>query len=612
MTAKLVAEQGAMKGLVLSFEEGEQWTIGRDPDECQLVIEDPSVSRSHLRCEKTDNGIMAINLSTTSPTLINEEEASEPKLLQQGDTIRIGEELFRFYAEDEAHLYETDEGETEEEEEETVEEIKQDSIFDQEDESEPDSGLAQIAFDVTESGRWLVKVVHGPNNGAEFSMQTGSSYLLGTDANSCDIIFHDNSVSRQHARITISEDDTVFIEDLNSRNGTLIDGDRLEGKQSLTPNMLVTLGTTSFVLYDREGEMQTIISPLLPSIVKALQKDEKEKEEEKEQEPEVDLEKEAAEKAAAEAAEKEAAEKKQRTFSAFILLSIAAFVVVVIGVSALTLFRGDPVAAEKVVNTDKILKQALAPFPHVSFSFNKATGKLLLIGHVLTASDKTRLLNNLEGIEFIRQIDEKNVVVDQAIWQEINQILAKNPQWRGIAIHSPQAGDFVISGYLQTRAQAERLWDYLNNNFPYLDLLERRIVVEEDVLQNVNKKLEAQGFNEVLAQMNNGELTLAGNIPAGSMEQYSILLDELRQIQGLRDVRNFVTEQKPGEAVVNISSQYEVTGVTSRQGVNVSVAINGKILSKGAKLDGMTITEIGPKSIYLIKEDIIYRIDYNQ
>ena len=44
MVGKLVIEEGDLKGLSLSLEEGNTWTIGRDPDECQLVIEDPLVS----------------------------------------------------------------------------------------------------------------------------------------------------------------------------------------------------------------------------------------------------------------------------------------------------------------------------------------------------------------------------------------------------------------------------------------------------------------------------------------------------------------------------------------------------------------------------------------
>src|SRR4029077_15231014 len=141
----------------------------------------------------------------------------------------------------------------------------QNTLLGEEDESL--GPLAEIDFGVIETGRWLLKVIGGPNNGAEFYMQAGNSYVLGTDPQNCDIVFHDTSVSRQHARIGVTPEETLFIEDLKSRNGVLINGTPIEDKQPLSTNTIVTMGTTSFVIYDREGEMQTIISPLLPSIV---------------------------------------------------------------------------------------------------------------------------------------------------------------------------------------------------------------------------------------------------------------------------------------------------------------------------------------------------------
>ncbi len=43
-------------------------------------------------------------------------------------------------------------------------------------------------------------------------MQAGNNYVIGTDPQTCDIVFHDTSVSRQHARISVTPEDTLFIE----------------------------------------------------------------------------------------------------------------------------------------------------------------------------------------------------------------------------------------------------------------------------------------------------------------------------------------------------------------------------------------------------------------
>lgn len=105
MAAKLVAEEGSLKGLVLSLEDGDHWVIGRDPDACQLLVEDPSASRKHLICRTTPKGILVENLSETNPVQVNDEEIKEPRLLQNGDAVKIGSGTFRFYAEAAAQLF---------------------------------------------------------------------------------------------------------------------------------------------------------------------------------------------------------------------------------------------------------------------------------------------------------------------------------------------------------------------------------------------------------------------------------------------------------------------------------------------------------------------------
>lgn len=626
MAAKLVAEEGILKGLVLSLEEGNQWIIGRDPEVCQLLIEDPSASRRHLICHTSPEGVIVENLSTTNPILVNDIAVEEPRLLQNGDTVRIGAGLYRFYAESEAHvLNETTNGEEQavpkshplpEEEiahifsedeppqaetedkylngSKKKEQPRHDTILEEEHDDVPN-----INFNISDTGRWLLKVIGGPNNGAEFSMHPENAYLIGTDPNSCDIVFHDNSVSRQHAKINITENGQLFIEDLKSRNGTLVDGETLTGKKELAPNSLVSVGTSSFVVYDREGEMQTIISPLLPSIVKTLQKEEQKTEspvEEKAAEivPEV----------------KKPEEKLHNALGAFIFIAILTGLFVIVGVGLTTLFKTEPIVKVEQVNTDLVLKEALTPFPNIKYSFNKGTGRLLLVGHVLTGTDKNQLIYNLQGLSFIKSLDDAGIVIDEYVWREINQILTRNPAWKGIAVHSQEAGRFVLTGYLQTRTQAEQLWNYINNNFPYLDLLEKRIIVEEDVITAVNVALQSKGLKNVTTQIANGELTLSGKIPAGQASVLASAIDELKQIQGIRDIKNFVVEAAPDQSMVNVSDEYEVTGA-SRSGANLSVIINGRILTQGDTLDGMTITNIKPNVIFLEKEGVKYRIDYS-
>lgn len=655
MAARLVAEEGDLKGLTLSLDDGDQWIIGRDPEESQLVIEDPQVSRKHLMAQRTPEGISIENLSETNPAQINDESLTEPRLLQHGDTIRIGTELFRFYTDTSAHVInpidsngetqdhaadgaadsplpaEADESpstpdnasmpsdtpsrtneipseseqvvsETSTEDEEPFDQNAAEESIYSEEHLETAPPIAEINFGIPEIGRWLLKVVGGPNNGAEFQMQTGHSYLLGTDPHACDIVFHDTSVSRQHARLAISEEDQLTIEDLNSRNGVLVSGEPIHKTQPLTPSVIVTIGTTSFVVYDREGEIQTIISPLLPSIVKVLQREETAA-------PEPVVAPAAVEPVAAPVVEPP--NKFPLSTHNIILLSVVGGLFLLAGIGTWTLFKGEPVTTAVQENPTQLIDQALTPFPSIKYSYNKGTGSLLLLGHVVTAADKSQLTYNLQGLKFIKFIDDSSIIIDEFVWQEINSILARNPAWKGITIHSPSAGQFIMTGYLQTRKQAEQLADYMSVNFPYLDLLETKVIVEEDVINQTNLLLQDKGLRGITVQLSNGDISLSGKIPQTQAADLDKVLEQIKTIPGVRAVRSLVSTSATEQGIVNISDRYLVTG-QSRLGDKYTVVINGYILSEGDALDGMTITSIKSNMILLEKDGNKYRIDYNR
>lgn len=607
MTAKLIAEEGALKELVLSFDEGEQWTIGRDPDACQFLVEDSAASRKHALCRKVPEGIIIENLSSSNPTSVNDEVITEPRLLQEGDTVKIGDTSFRYHLEPDANLAEVpsqspDQG-VGRSPENLQEEDEPDTILEGEEGGEDD--LANVNFDLMDTGRWLLKVVGGPNSGAEFPLQADNRYIIGTDPNTCDIVFYDTSVSRQHLRITI-QDDKLIIEDLKSRNGTRVEGNLLEEPRELPSNALVTAGTTSFVIYDREGEMQTIISPLLPSIVKVLQKEEPAPSGELAV-PLVEVAKEVVQEAPL-----PPAEPPRQISGAFIVASIVIGLFVIVGLGISSLFMQAPPIVEQQMDVDTILQEAMTVFPGVKYSFNKTTGRLLLVGHILTATDRSQLLYNLQGLKFIKDIDDSGVIIDEYVWRETNQMLSDNPHWKSTTVYASTPGHFVLSGYLQSHDQAEQVWEYLARNFPYLDLLENKLVVEEDIITNVGVLLRNQSLNAVKVQVENGDVNLSGSIPSSRKDAYDEVLSKIKLLPGVRNVNNFITEAAGAAAVVNISDKYSVTGTSKADDGSLNVIINGRILSKNDILDGMKITKIQQDAVFLEKDDIIYQIDINR
>ncbi|MFO7735760.1 MAG: FHA domain-containing protein [bacterium] len=86
----------------------------------------------------------------------------------------------------------------------------------------------------------------GKYKGGEFHLSFADSLTLGRDITS-DVAVVDERVSRVHAIIK-SKDEKAFITDQNSTNGTLLNGDKLEGNKpvELSPGDKVSIGASTF------------------------------------------------------------------------------------------------------------------------------------------------------------------------------------------------------------------------------------------------------------------------------------------------------------------------------------------------------------------------------
>ena len=70
--------------------------LGRGPD-CDIVIDDPYVSREHLWVGPDENGVLVVrDLRSTNGTILNGTNIQQ-QTLRPGDTVQIGNsEKFRF------------------------------------------------------------------------------------------------------------------------------------------------------------------------------------------------------------------------------------------------------------------------------------------------------------------------------------------------------------------------------------------------------------------------------------------------------------------------------------------------------------------------------------
>jgi len=580
MAGFLVAEEGPLAGLIVRFEEGEEWILGRDPDISYQVLEDPMVSRKHVICRKTDEGYVLENLSAINPATVNGKPVEEPILLQEGDTVQVGNVFFHFTLKDPA------------EQQEAKEELSDEgspTIYEESDD------LGALAFSGAADSRWIIKVISGPNAGAEFGLHEGSTFVIGKDPATCDILFQDLSVSRQHAKIVSGKDGKVTIEDLGSLNKVLINGQETSGITELKTQDLIALGTTSFLVIDQQQTRETIISPtagmdyIPPSQEEGA---------------------EGVQDTGEEAAVAKNWKKMVIPTRHLILAGVFAILLILGLGSVFSLFKSE-VVTHSVADESQEISKTLTQFPEVEFSYNPSSGKIFLLGHVMTEIDQQEMIYLLKSLPFVKKMED-NVIIDELVWENTNALMMKNAAWRGVNLSSIVPGHFVLRGYVQTLENATKLSEYININFPYLDKLDNQVVVENTLEAQIQSVLTENQFGNVTFQFSNGELILAGRVPSNQESAYNTMVTTLKKLQGVRLVKNFVVLSKPTSDIVDISSKYKVTGSSKYGNTNQYVVINGKILSVGSELDGMTIINMENNSIFLEKDGIKYKINYNQ
>jgi pSer/pThr/pTyr-binding forkhead associated (FHA) protein len=88
-------------------------------------------------------------------------------------------------------------------------------------------------------------------------MPPGSTLVVGRTPE-CDVVLsNDMSVSRKHARFTAG-DDAVAVEDMGSRNGTLVNGDAVSGRRELRTHDRVLVGGHIFQVLDQREAARTL------------------------------------------------------------------------------------------------------------------------------------------------------------------------------------------------------------------------------------------------------------------------------------------------------------------------------------------------------------------
>ncbi|MDR3457091.1 MAG: FHA domain-containing protein [Verrucomicrobiae bacterium] len=209
---------------------GDVFIIGRSKD-CNLPVDESLASRHHVEVKLEKGAYWVRDCGSRNGTLLNGAKLLEPQALKDGDELEIGLTQLKF-------IWDQDRGGggggTDEDRTRAA--------------SFADDGKKAAGKEVVakkKPGGLLVKlrVVDGPLQGGTFRDWEGPLNIGRGLENH--VVLLDDAVSIAHARI-VHEDGAYFIEDLQSSNGTFLDGVKVQ-KTLLTDGKKIKVGISTLV-----------------------------------------------------------------------------------------------------------------------------------------------------------------------------------------------------------------------------------------------------------------------------------------------------------------------------------------------------------------------------
>lgn len=228
--AKLTWEDGDATKEMMVNSEG--ITIGRSAEN-NLVVQDLEASRFHSKILPENENLIVVDLDSTNGTFLNEDRVSGNREVHDGDRIRIGQIEFVVSLLPSESL-----------EESLIEESLQGK---------------EIPFDRTfvvlpESQLPRLVVTVGMGKGTEFSLTKDRMSIGRASSNKkWDIDLVDKAVSRPHAELVKKNEQWTLV-DLNSANGTKINGARVSEPHVLQDGDVVTFGETTLIARLNPGD----------------------------------------------------------------------------------------------------------------------------------------------------------------------------------------------------------------------------------------------------------------------------------------------------------------------------------------------------------------------
>ena len=88
-----------------------------------------------------------------------------------------------------------------------------------------------------------LKFISGKYQGGEFPLTPGKQLIIGRSPE-LELALVEDMVSRKHAKLTVTDDGRVSIEDLGSSNGTFVNGEQIARPTRLKDGDRILIGTS--------------------------------------------------------------------------------------------------------------------------------------------------------------------------------------------------------------------------------------------------------------------------------------------------------------------------------------------------------------------------------
>ncbi len=224
----------ASRDFDLSFDQP-KITLGRDKNnDVQLPLS--TISRHHAVILREDKEWFVQDLRSTHGTLYNGEPllSGGKRVLKNQDVLQIVHYQITVDLSDEASQ----------------------SDFPDEQTSVVAKKMMQEALSELASGDDIpyLRVMNGPQEGKKVELGQSVSELVIGRSDKCDLQLDDVNISRRHARIQ-QEWGEIFLEDMGSKNGVVVNGERIEARTALKDKDEISLGAIRLTFIDPDASM---------------------------------------------------------------------------------------------------------------------------------------------------------------------------------------------------------------------------------------------------------------------------------------------------------------------------------------------------------------------